>query len=78
MQLLAVCSRIPLSPEAIASLRARCSERPTALVGLQNDAFLARVPEAALRIGAADCTPLTRRVVARRLATLVHGGVASA
>jgi len=40
------------------------------LVGLQNDRFLDLVPEAALRISAADCTPLTRVVVAARLASL--------
>jgi hypothetical protein len=38
------------------------------LVGLQNDAFLDDLPEAALRISAADATPLTRRVLARTLA----------
>jgi len=69
-QVIAIASRVPLADAALAVLRARCSERPTVLLGLQNDAFLAHVPEAALRIGAADCTPLTRRVVARRLAEM--------
>lgn len=69
-QVIAVCSRVPLAAGALESLRARCAERPTVLVGLQNDAFLARVPEAAVRVSAADATPLTRRVVAERLAGL--------
>jgi beta-N-acetylhexosaminidase len=66
----AIASRIPLTPERIAAMRAHASTRPTILVGLQNDRFLDHVPEAALRISAADCTPLTRRVVAERLAAL--------
>jgi hypothetical protein len=40
------------------------------LVGLQNDAFLDALPEAAVRISASDATPLTRRVVARAVAGL--------
>lgn len=67
-QVIAVASRTPLTPERLTELRAQCAARPTALLGLQNDAFLDQVPEASLRISAADCTPLTRRVVARRLA----------
>ena len=66
--MVAVASRKPLPAEEIDGLRARCNERPTILVGLQNDAFLDALPEAALRISAADSTPLTRRVVARLLA----------
>ena len=63
----------PVAPTTpLAELRRRCAERPTILVGLQNDAFLARVPEAAVRVSASDCTPLTRRVVAKRLASLRH------
>jgi len=69
-QVVAIARRVPLAPEALATLRARCAERPIILVGLQNDAFLARVPEAAVRLSASDCTPLTRRLVAQRLATL--------
>ncbi|HEV2104746.1 MAG TPA: hypothetical protein VGU27_03390, partial [Candidatus Eisenbacteria bacterium] len=69
-QVIAVASRPPLAAAALAELRARCGERPTVLVGLQNDAFLAHVPEAAVRVSAGDATPLTRRVVARRLAEL--------
>jgi beta-N-acetylhexosaminidase len=75
-QLLAVCSRVPLAADRLAALRARCAERPTVLVGLQNDAFLACVPEAVLRISAGDATPLTRRVVARRLAALAREAAA--
>lgn len=67
-QVIAIASRVPLTAERLAELRRRCAATPTALVGLQNDAFLASVPEASLRLSAADCTPLTRRVVARRLA----------
>jgi hypothetical protein len=54
--------------EEIARLRALARERPLVLVGLQNDAFLDDVPEAALRISAGDATPLTRAVVAERIA----------
>jgi beta-N-acetylhexosaminidase len=73
----AIASRVPLAPERVAALRARALARPTVLVGLQNDRFLDLVPEAALRVSAADCTPLTRRVVARRLAALKAGSVPS-
>ena len=66
-QVIALASRLPLSTEALAGLRARCAERPTLLIGMQNDAFLADVPEAAMRVSASDCTPLTRRVVAARI-----------
>jgi beta-N-acetylhexosaminidase len=66
----AIASRVPLAAERIAALRAHAASRPTVLVGLQNDRFLDLVPEAALRVSASDCTPLTRAVVARRLAAL--------
>jgi beta-N-acetylhexosaminidase len=69
----AIASRVPLAPERIAAMRAHASQRPTVVVGLQNDRFLEQVPEAALRLSAADCTPLTRRVVAERLASLRRG-----
>lgn len=69
----AIASRVPLAPERIAALRAHAASRPTVLVGLQNDRFLEQVPEAALRVSAADCTPLSRRVVAQRLASLRRG-----
>ena len=71
----AIASRVPLDPARLSALRARCAARPTVLVGLQNDRFLDLVPEAALRISAADCTPLARRVVAERLAALRAGAV---
>jgi beta-N-acetylhexosaminidase len=73
VDVIAIASRIPLAPERIAAMRAHASQRPTVLVGLQNDRFLDQVPEAALRVSAADCTPLTRRVVAERLASLRRG-----
>ena len=72
-QVVAILSRKPLEPEAIATLRSRCSEKPTVLVGLQNDAFLAQVPEAVVRLSAADGTPLTRARVAARLAAMRRG-----
>lgn len=61
-------SRTPLDEAEIERLRGLCRSGPTVLVGLQNDAFLDQLPEAALRLSAADATPLTRRVVARELA----------
>lgn len=67
IEVIAIDSRPPLPATELESLRARCRERPVALVGLQNDAFLDAVPEAALRLSASDATPLTRRVVARTL-----------
>jgi beta-N-acetylhexosaminidase len=66
-QVIAIASRVPVAAAEIERLRAACRERPTVLVGLQNDAFLDHVAEAAARISTADSTPLTRRVVARRL-----------
>ncbi len=68
---IAVGRRVPLDDDAVAALRAAVRERPTILVGLQNDAFLDQVPEAAVRISASDATTLTRRVVARRIAALI-------
>jgi len=65
-----VASRTPLPAGDLDRLRALCRAGPTVAVGLQNDAFLDEVPEAALRISAADSTPLTRRVVAKRLAQI--------
>jgi beta-N-acetylhexosaminidase len=73
VDVIAIASRVPLAPERIAAMRAHAAQRPTVLVGLQNDRFLEQVPEAALRLSAADCTPLTRRVVAERLASLRRG-----
>ena len=73
VDVIAIASRVPLTPERIAELRTHASARPTVLVSLQNDRFLAQVPEAALRVSTADCTPLTRRLVAERLASLRRG-----
>jgi beta-N-acetylhexosaminidase len=67
LEVVAIRSRTPLPEEQIEDLRARARAAPLALVGLQNDAVLDRVPEAALRISASDATPLTRRAVAREL-----------
>jgi len=68
LHVIARASRLPQPADELERLRSLCRERPTALVGLQNDGWLAEIPEGALRISAADATPLTRRVVARALA----------
>jgi len=68
VEVVALASRLPLPTAEIERLRALSRERPVALVGLQNDAALEDVPGAALRISAADATPVTRAVVARTLA----------
>ena len=70
-------ARAPLSGAPLERLRARCGERPTVLIGLQNDSFLDEVPEAAFRLSAADATPLTRRVVARTLARRLREAAAA-
>ena len=67
-RVVAVSSRVPLTAAATDDLRAGARTKPTALVGLQNDAFLDDVPDAVLRISASDATEPTREVVARRLA----------
>jgi beta-glucosidase-like glycosyl hydrolase len=66
-----ISSRVPIAADALAALDARCATRPTIVVGLQNDAFLDSLAGAAARISAADSTPLTRRVVAARIASLL-------
>lgn len=66
-----VTERVPLDPARLDALRHAAAAGPLALVGLQNDAFIEDVPGAALTISAADATPLTRRVAARRLASLL-------
>lgn len=68
LELVTVMTRTPLPAAELERLRTLCRERPAVLIGLQNDAFLDDLPEAALRLSAADATPLTRRVVARALA----------
>jgi hypothetical protein len=70
VELVAIASRVPLAEAELERLRALCRSRATMLVGLQNDVFLDALPEAAVRISAADATPLTRRVVARACAEL--------
>jgi len=66
-----IASRVPLAPLDIERLARASRERPTALVALQADDFLDQVPDAAVRIAANDPTPLTRRIVAGRLAASV-------
>jgi hypothetical protein len=63
--------RKPIADDEIERLR-YTARATIALIGLQNDAFLDRVPEAALRISASDATPLTQRVVARILVNLAR------
>ena len=70
VEFVAIASRVPLAEPEIERLRGLCRARPTVLAGLQNDAFLDALPEAAVRISAADATPLTRRMVARAVAGL--------
>src|SRR5262245_15915255 len=67
-EMVAIMTRLPVPTDELERLRARARGRPTILLGLQNDSFLDDLPEAALRISAADATPLTRSVVARTLA----------
>ncbi len=67
LEVITVRSRVPLTEAVIEDLRGRSRAHPVALVGLGNDLFLDSVPEAALRISAADATPLTLRSVARAL-----------
>ena len=67
VEVIVVATRRPLTDDEIDRMRAIARARPMALVGLQNDAFLEQVPEAALAISAADATPLTRRIVAQAL-----------
>ncbi len=67
LDVIAVMSRTPIAEAEIERIRHDAAGRATAVVGLQNDAFLERIPEAALRISAADATPLARRAVARAL-----------
>jgi hypothetical protein len=78
LELVAVMSRLPKPAAEVERLRALARARPLALVGLQADAFLEPLAEAALRISAADASPLTRRVVARTLARLRAAAAARA
>jgi beta-N-acetylhexosaminidase len=70
VELIAVSSRVPLAESELERLRSAARARPTVLVGLQNDAFLDDVPEAAARISASDATATTLRVVARAVGRL--------
>ena len=70
LHVVAKAERRPLEPAELERLRALCRAHPTALVGLANDGFLDDLPEAAVRISAADATPPTRRLVARTLTRL--------
>jgi len=67
-EVVALMTRKPVPDEEVGRLRALAASRPLVLIGLQADAFLDDVPEAALRISAADATPLTRRAIAERIA----------
>ena len=69
IELIAIMARVPLPDEEIERLRSAARERPLVLVGLQNDAWLAAIPEAALRVSAADATRITRRAVAAAIAS---------
>lgn len=62
--------RTPLSADEARQLHALCAARPTVLVALEQDAFLADFPEAAGRLSACDATPAMRRAVAQELAGL--------
>ena len=77
-QVIAISSRIPLTQDEIAALRQRATTMPTIVLGLQSDTFLEHIPEAAVRISASDQTPLTRKVLARTLATLRREAAQSA
>jgi len=74
IEVFAVASRVPVTDDALAAMRAACARGPTVVLGLQNDAFLDALPAAALRISAADCTPLTRRVVSGRVGEALRSG----
>ena len=66
--LVALPRRTPLSSGDERELRALCLARPTVLVALEQDAFLADFPEAAGRLSACDATPAMRRAVAEEIA----------
>ncbi len=62
--------RTPLSADETRELHALCAARPTLLVALEQDAFLADFHEAAGRLSACDATPAMRRAVAQEVAGL--------
>ena len=68
--IVALPRRTPLGDDEARELHALCAARPTVLVALEQDAFLADFPEAAGRLSACDATPAMRRAVAQELAGL--------
>ena len=68
-----IASRVPLPAAELERLKARCAAGPTVVVALQADDCLDQLGDAALRISACDPTPLTRRIVARRIAAATRG-----
>ena len=67
-----IASRVPLPAAERDRLRARCAAGPVIAVALQADDILDDLDAAAMRVSACDPTPLTRRVVARRIAAAVR------
>lgn len=63
-----LATRVPLPIADLERLRFDAAREPLVLISLQNDDVVDEVPDAALRVSAADCTGLTRHVVARLLA----------
>ena len=66
--IVALPRRTPLAADDERELRALCLARPTVLVALEQDAFLADFPEAAGRLSACDATPAMRRAIAAEIA----------
>jgi beta-N-acetylhexosaminidase len=62
--------RTALSADEARELHALCAARPTVLVALEQDSFLADFTEAAGRLSACDATPAMRRAVAQEVAGL--------
>lgn len=70
-----VASRVPLPIADLERLRFEAAHEPMLLISMQNDDVVDEVSDAALRISAADCTELARRVVARALGARLHAQV---
>ena len=68
----AIASRVPPPADHIERIAGAARAGPVVVLGLQNDAFLDDLPDAALRISACDATPLTRHGVARRVVQLLR------
>lgn len=66
--------RTPLSPGETAELRALCADRPTVLVALEQDGFLADFEGAVGRLSACDATPAMRNAVAGELWGILSAG----